>query len=99
MIAKLSDSLDDDRYLSMVEEQQRYSPCQTWRNITVEATAYFNSVFTLPTRSFLGFGTLFSSPTYHEFSIRSVLPTFRAHRATKAMIGDDFFGPSDAMSQ
>lgn len=99
MIATLSGGVTDAQYISMVEEQQRYSPCQTWRNITVENTAYFNSVFTLPTRSFLGFGTLFSSPQFHEFAVRSMLPTFRAHRQTRGIVGDDFFGPSDAMSQ
>jgi len=99
MAAMLSNSMSDEQFHSMVEEQQKYSPCETWQNITVANTAYFNSVFTLPTRSFLGFGTLFSSPTFHDFSVRSVLPTFRSHRATKKIVGDDFFGPSDAMSQ
>jgi len=97
--AMLTNSMSEDQFHSMVEAQHTYSPCQTWQNITVANTAYFNSVFTLPTRSFMGMGSLFSSPTYHDFYIRSVVPTFRAHQATKAMIGDDYFGASDAMSQ
>jgi hypothetical protein len=97
--AKLTNSMSDDQFHSMVEAQHMYSPCQTWQNITVANTAYFNSVFTLPTRSFVGYGSMFSSPTYHEFFVRTVVPTFRAHQATKKMIGDDFYGPSDAMSQ
>jgi len=99
MTAMLAGAMSHNQFEDLVQAQQLYSPCETWQNITVQNTAYFNSIFTLPTRSFLGFGTLFSSPTYHEFSLRSVLPTFRAHRATKAIVGDDFFGPSDAMSQ
>lgn len=46
----------------------------------------------------LGFGTLFASPYYHEFAVRSVLPTFRAHQKLKRQLGVDYMGPSDAMS-
>jgi hypothetical protein len=95
----LRNAMSEEQFHSMVGAQYAYSPCQTWLNVTVTETAYFNSVFTLPTRSFMGFGTLFSSAAYHEFYIRSVVPTFRAHQATKKLIGDDFYGPSDAMSQ
>jgi len=47
----------------------------------------------------LGFGTLFTSPYYHEYSQRSVLPSFRAFQKLKKKLGVDYMGPSDAMTQ
>jgi len=99
MLVALSGALTDEQFESVVEQQQKYSPCATWEGITVHHTAFFNSIFTLPTRSLLGFGTLFVSPYYHEFAVRSVLPSFRAHQKTKKQLGADYMGPSDAMTQ
>jgi hypothetical protein len=99
MIVALNGAVNITQYESIVRQQQRYSPCTNWQGITVGQSAFFNSIFTLPTRSMLGFGTLFSSPYYHEFAVRSVLPTFRAHQKLKTMLGVDYMGPSDAMSQ
>lgn len=98
MVVALNGAVDDQQYQSIVRQQQRYSPCSTWEGITVGHSAFFNSIFTLPTRSMLGFGTLFASPYYHEFAVRSVLPTFRAHQKLKRQLGVDYMGPSDAMS-
>jgi hypothetical protein len=98
MIVALSGAVNDTQYESIVRQQQRYSPCSHWEGITVGHSAFFNSIFTLPTRSMLGFGTLFSSPYYHEFAVRSVLPSFRAHQKLKKKLDVDFMGPSDAMS-
>jgi len=99
MIVTLNGAANDAQYESIVRQQQRYSPCTRWEGITVGHAAFFNSIFTLPTRSMLGFGTLFSSPYYHEFAVRTVLPSFRAHQKLKKMLGVDYMGPSDAMSQ
>jgi len=99
MIIAMTGAINDTQYESVVQQQQRYSPCQHWEGISVGHAAFFNSVFTLPTRSMLGFGTLFSSPYYHEFAVRSVLPTFRAYQKLKKKIGVDYMGPSDAMTQ
>jgi len=98
MVVALSGAVDDDKYESIVRQQQRYSPCTRWEGITVGHSAFFNSIFTLPTRSILGLGTLFASPYYHEFAVRTVLPSFRAHQKLKKKIGADYMGPSDAMS-
>jgi hypothetical protein len=98
MIVALTDAVNDEQFESIVRQQQRYSPCARWEGITVGHAAFFNSIFTLPTRSMLGFGTLFSSPYYHEFAVRSVLPTFRAHQKLKRNLKVDYMGPSDAMS-
>lgn len=98
MIVALTGGIDDVQYESIVRQQQRYSPCSHWEGVTVDHAAFFNSVFTLPTRSMLGFGTLFSSPYYHEFAVRSVLPTFRAHQKLKKVLSVDYIGPSDAMT-
>merc|ERR1719183_3462844 len=95
----MTGAVNDTQYKDLVRQQQRYSPCQYWEGISVEHAAFFNSVFTLPTRSMLGFGTLFSSPYLHEFAVRSVLPSFRAHQKLKRKIGVDYIGPSDAMTQ
>merc|ERR1719217_1244187 len=83
MIVALTGGVSDEQYESIVGQQQRYSPCANWEGITVGHAAFFNSIFTLPTRSMLGFGTLFSSPYLHEFAVRSVLPSFRAHQKLK----------------
>merc|ERR1740117_2150869 len=99
MIVALTGAVNDEQYESVVRQQQRYSPCSRWEGVTVGHAAFFNSVFTLPTRSMLGLGTLFSSPYYHEFSVRTVLPSFRAHQKLKKILGVDYIGPSDAMSQ
>jgi len=99
MIIAMTGVGNDTQYESVVRQQQRYSPCQNWEGISVGHAAFFNSVFTLPTRSMLGFGTLFSSPYYHEFAVRSVLPTFRAYQKLKKKLGVDYMGPSDAMTQ
>jgi len=98
MVVALSGALNDDQYSSVVHQQQRYSPCTRWEGVTVGHSAFFNSIFTLPTRSMLGFGTLFTSPYYHEFAVRTVLPSFRAHQKLKKKLGVDYMGPSDAMS-
>jgi hypothetical protein len=98
MIVTLTGAVNDSQYESIVRQQHRYSPCSHWEGITVGHSAFFNSVFTLPTRSMLGFGTLFASPYYHEFSVRSVLPAFRAYQKLKRKLGVDYMGPSDAMS-
>jgi hypothetical protein len=98
MIVTLTGAANDTQYESIVRQQHRYSPCTHWEGITVGHTAFFNSVFTLPTRSMLGFGTLFASPYYHEFAVRSVLPAFRAFQKLKRKLGVDYMGPSDAMS-
>lgn len=98
MIVALNGAVDNSQYESIVRQQQRYSPCTHWEGITVGHSAFFNSIFTLPTRSMLGFGTLFSSPYLHEFAVRSVLPSFRAHQKLKRTLKVDFIGPSDAMS-
>lgn len=98
MIVALTGAANDDQYESIVRQQQKYSPCANWEGITVGHAAFFNSIFTLPTRSMLGFGTLFESPYYHEFAVRSVLPSFRAHQKLKKKLGADYIGPSDAMS-
>jgi len=99
MISALSGSAQEGQYQSMVKEQQKFSPCESWEGVTVGKTAYFNSAFSLPIRSFLGMGTLFSSPYLHDFSVRTVLPSFRAHQVMKRKIGVDYIGASDAMSQ
>jgi len=99
MVVALSGGMNYTQYESIVRQQQRYSPCSHWNGITVKHSAFFNSIFTLPTRSMLGFGTLFASPYYHEFAVRSLLPSFRAHQKLKKKIGADYMGPSDAMSQ
>jgi len=99
MVVALSGGVNFTQYEKIVRQQQRYSPCTHWQGITVGQSAFFNSIFTLPTRSMLGFGTLFASPYYHEFAIRSVLPSFRAHQKLKKKLGVDYMGPSDAMSQ
>jgi hypothetical protein len=99
MVVALSGGMNYTQYESIVRQQQRYSPCSHWKGITVKHSAFFNSIFTLPTRSMLGFGTLFASPYYHEFAVRSLLPSFRAHQKLKKKIGADYMGPSDAMSQ
>lgn len=98
MIVALTGAVSDEQYESVVRQQQRYSPCSRWEGVTVGHAAFFNSVFTLPTRSMLGLGTLFSSPYFHEFAVRTVLPTFRAHQKLKKQLGVDYMGPSDAMS-
>jgi hypothetical protein len=98
MIVALSGAVNDTQYESIVRQQLRYSPCTQWEGVTVGHAAFFNSIFTLPTRSMLGFGTLFASPFYHEFAVRSVLPSFRAHQKLKKVLGVDYIGPSDAMS-
>jgi hypothetical protein len=98
MIVALDGAVNDTQYESIVRQQQRYSPCSHWDGVTVGHSAFFNSIFTLPTRSILGFGTLFSSPYYHEFAVRSVLPSFRAHQKLKHRLGVDYIGPSDAMT-
>merc|ERR1719163_157640 len=54
MIVALSGAVDDSQYESIVRQQQRYSPCTRWEGITVGHAAFFNSIFTLPTRSILG---------------------------------------------
>lgn len=97
-IVGLSGAASSEQYASIVEEQQRYSPCASWEGITVGHAAFFNSIFTLPTRSMVGFGTLFESPYYHEFAVRSVLPSFRAFQKLKQQVPADYMGPSDAMS-
>jgi hypothetical protein len=99
MIIAMTGAVDHDQYTELVRQQMKYSPCLFWEGISVGHGAFFNSVFTLPTRSMLGFGTLFSSPYLHEFAVRSVLPTFRAHQKLKKKIGIDYMGPSDAMTQ
>jgi len=99
MIVAMSGALTGEQFESVVEQQQKYSPCAHWEGVTVGHTAFFNSIFTLPTRSLLGFGTLFVSPYYHEFAVRSVLPSFRAHQKLKKKLGLDYMGPSDAMTQ
>lgn len=98
MIVALNGAVSDEQYESIVRQQQRYSPCTNWEGITVGHSAFFNSIFTLPTRSMLGFGTLFASPYLHEFAVRSVLPSFRAHQKLKRKLKVDYIGPSDAMS-
>lgn len=98
MIVALTGAVTSEQYASIVHQQQRYSPCARWEGITVGHAAFFNSVFTLPTRSMLGFGTLFSSAYYHEFALRSVLPTFRAYQKLKKKLGMNYMGPSDAMT-
>jgi len=98
MIVALNGALNDTQYTSVVRQQMRYSPCSHWEGVTVGHAAFFNSIFTLPTRSMLGFGTLFSSPYYHEFAVRTVLPSFRAHQKLKKQLKVDYMGPSDAMS-
>mmetsp|Transcript_128651 Transcript_128651/g.223025 ORF Transcript_128651/g.223025 Transcript_128651/m.223025 type:complete len:941 (-) Transcript_128651:69-2891(-) len=98
MIVALTGAASSEQYESIVRQQQKYSPCANWEGITVGHAAFFNSIFTLPTRSMLGFGTLFESPYYHEFAVRSVLPSFRAHQKLKQKLGVDYIGPSDAMS-
>jgi hypothetical protein len=98
MIVALNGAVNDTQYESIVRQQMKYSPCSHWEGITVGHSAFFNSVFTLPTRSMLGFGTLFASPYYHEFAVRSVLPSFRAHQKLKRKLGVDYMGASDAMS-
>jgi hypothetical protein len=99
MIVAMTGAVTAEQYESLVRQQQRYSPCQSWEGISVGHAAFFNSVFTLPTRSMLGFGTLFSSPYLHEFAVRTVLPTFRAHQKLKKKLGIDYMGASDAMTQ
>lgn len=99
MIVALTGTVNMSQYESIVRQQQKYSPCSQWEGITVGHSAFFNSIFTLPTRSLLGFGTLFISPYYHEFAVRSVLPSFRAHQKLKKKLGADYIGPSDAMTQ
>jgi len=99
MIIAMTGAVNNEQYGDLVQEQLKHSPCQYWEGISVGHSAFFNSVFTLPTRSMLGFGTLFSSPYLHEFAVRSVLPTFRAHQKLKKKIGVDYIGPSDAMTQ
>lgn len=99
MIISMTGAVEKDQYEDLVREQQKYSPCQYWEGISVGHAAFFNSVFTLPTRSMLGFGTLFSTPYLHEFALRTVLPTFRAHQKLKSKLGADYMGPSDAMTQ
>lgn len=98
MIVALKGVLNMSQYESVVRSQMKYSPCGHWEGITVGHTAFFNSIFTLPTRSILGFGTLFSTPYYHEFAVRTVLPTFRSHQKLKKILGVDYMGPSDAMT-
>mmetsp|Transcript_64115 Transcript_64115/g.111829 ORF Transcript_64115/g.111829 Transcript_64115/m.111829 type:complete len:868 (+) Transcript_64115:80-2683(+) len=98
MVVALSGAATHEQYESIVREQQRYSPCASWQGITVGHAAFFNSIFTLPTRSMVGFGTLFESPYYHEFAVRTVLPSFRAHQRLKRQLNADYIGPSDAMS-
>lgn len=98
MVIALNGAATDEQYESIVREQQRYSPCASWEGITVGHSAFFNSIFTLPTRSMVGFGTLFESPYYHEFAVRSVLPSFRAYQKLKQQVPADYIGPSDAMS-
>merc|ERR1719498_1659250 len=99
MIVALNGAINTSQYESVVHQQQKYSPCSEWEGITVGRSAFFNSIFTLPTRSLLGFGTLFVSPYYHEFAVRSVLPSYRAHQKLKKKLGADYMGPSDAMTQ
>jgi hypothetical protein len=98
MIVALDGAVNDTQYESIVRQQQRYSPCAHWEGVTVGHAAFFNSIFTMPTRSILGFGTLFTSPYYHDYTVRSVLPSFRAHQKLKRMIGINYIGPSDAMT-
>lgn len=99
MVVAMSGGVNDAQYESIVKQQQKYSPCGTWEGVTVGHTAFFNSIFTLPTRSLMGLGTLYASPYYHEFAVRTVLPSFRAHQKLKKKIGADYMGPSDAMTQ
>merc|ERR1719502_10152 len=99
MLVALKGFVNISQYESIVHQQQKYSPCSNWEGITVGHSAFFNSIFTLPTRSLLGFGTLFTSPYYHEYSQRSVLPSFRAFQKLKKKLGVDYMGPSDAMTQ
>merc|ERR1719487_847369 len=99
MIIGVNGGVNESQFESIAEEQQKYGPCSHWEGITVASSAFFNSVFTLPTRSLLGLGTLFTSPYYHEFAVRSVLPSFRAHQKLKKKLAIDYMGPSDAMSQ
>lgn len=98
MIVGLTKGINDEQYRSIVRQQQRYSPCVHWEGVTMRNAAFFNSIFTLPTRSMIGFGTLFASPYYHEFAVRSVLPAFRGFQKLKRKLGVDYIGPSDAMS-
>merc|ERR1719183_2745702 len=99
MIIAMTGAINNEQYQDLVREQLLHSPCQYWEGISVGQSAFFNSVFTLPTRSMLGFGTLFASPYLHEFAVRSVLPTFRAHQKLKNKLGINYMGPSDAMTQ
>lgn len=97
-IVGLTGAATTEQYRSIVREQQRYSPCQSWQGVSVRHSAFFNSIYTLPTRSMVGFGTLFESSYYHEYSVRSVLPSFRAFQKLKEQLPADYIGPSDAMS-
>lgn len=97
-IVGLTGAADSEQYRDIVREQQRYSPCTSWQGISVRHAAFFNSIYTLPTRSMVGFGTLFESPYYHEYAVRSVLPSFRAYQKLKEQLPTHYIGPSDAMS-
>jgi len=95
----MSGAMNDTQFRSVVGSQQKFSPCSSWKGVTVRNSAYFNTLFTLPQRSMMGLGTILSSSYMHEFAVRSLLPTMRAHQRLRDEIEVDYIGPSDAMTQ
>ncbi|MFC2091906.1 hypothetical protein ACFLTD_03950, partial [Elusimicrobiota bacterium] len=95
-IAYLSGSLSAAEYQNVLNSQMRNSA--TWNGHYVQEAAWFNAMFTWAQRSLVGVPML-GDDKERIFGINSFMPNVTAHLDYADLLGIDYPGFSDAMTQ